>query len=254
MSDIFRSAFSYLSQAAPIRAGSSSSGQSIAGGTTDHPLVGSTVDITGNKYKIRALLAEGGYALVFAVQDAHGNWFALKRQLAADKQAADAIIQEIKFLKELNGHPSIITFTQASQLSPKQTSHGRAEFLMLTELCAGGPLISILQKHVLSPEQICKIFHNAASAVCHMHDRNPPITHRDIKIENLLFDANGFVKLCDFGSATTDIYRPNDDWSVMKRNQLEEEMAQYTTPMYRAPEILDTYQNFPIGPAQDVWV
>lgn len=77
---------------------------------------------------------------------------------------------------------------------------------MLTELCAGnlilvsrynssefnwlskspsnlgGPLISILQKHVLSPEQICKIFHNAASAVCHMHDRNPPITHRDIKV------------------------------------------------------------------------
>jgi cyclin G-associated kinase len=23
--------------------------------------------------------------------------------------------------------------------------------------------------------------------------------------------------------------------------------------MYRAPEILDTYQNFPIGPPQDVW-
>ncbi|KAI1730918.1 protein kinase domain-containing protein [Ditylenchus destructor] len=211
MSDIFRSAFSYLSQAAPIRAGSSGSGQSVAGGTTDHPLVGTTVDIAGNKYKYRSLLAEGGYALVFAVQDAQGNWFALKRQLAADKQAADAIIQEINFLKELNGHPSIITFVQASQLAPKQTSHGRAEFLMLTELCAGGPLINILQKHVLSPEQICKIFHSTSSAVCHMHDRNPPITHRDIK------------------------------------------MAQYTTPMYRAPEILDTYQNFPIGPAQDVW-
>lgn len=24
--------------------------------------------------------------------------------------------------------------------------------------------------------------------------------------------------------------------------------------MYRAPEILETYQNFPIGPAQDIWV
>lgn len=31
-------------------------------------------------------------------------------------------------------------------------------------------------------------------------------------------------------------------------------MARFTTPMYRAPEILDTYQNYPIGPAQDIWV
>jgi serine/threonine protein kinase len=30
-------------------------------------------------------------------------------------------------------------------------------------------------------------------------------------------------------------------------------MQRFTTPMYRSPEILDTYQNFPIGPSQDVW-
>nr|CAD2196128.1 unnamed protein product [Meloidogyne enterolobii] len=37
------------------------------------------------------------------------------------------------------------------------------------------------------------------------------------------------------------------------RSQLEEEMSKHTTPMYRAPEILETYQNYPIGPAQDIW-
>jgi len=31
-------------------------------------------------------------------------------------------------------------------------------------------------------------------------------------------------------------------------------MSKHTTPMYRAPEILETYQNYPIGPAQDIWV
>jgi cyclin G-associated kinase len=31
------------------------------------------------------------------------------------------------------------------------------------------------------------------------------------------------------------------------------QMARFTTPMYRAPEILETYLNYPIGPAQDIW-
>ena len=68
-----------------------------------------------------------------------------------------------------------------------------------------------------------------------------------------MFTSDGFIKLCDFGSATIEIWRPNDDWNALKRSLLEEEMQKHTTPMYRAPEILDTYQNFPIGPSQDIW-
>lgn len=30
-------------------------------------------------------------------------------------------------------------------------------------------------------------------------------------------------------------------------------MTRFTTPMYRAPEMLDTWSNYPIGPASDVW-
>uniref|UniRef100_A0A915MGV4 Protein kinase domain-containing protein n=1 Tax=Meloidogyne javanica TaxID=6303 RepID=A0A915MGV4_MELJA len=184
-------------------------------------------------------------------------WFALKRQLAHDKATAESVLREIRFMKQLNGHPAIVHFVHSTQLDGSKTIQKQqqfyAEFLILTELCSGGPLIDYLQKMELSAEQICKIFYSTCSAVQHMHDRNPPITHRDIKIENLLFDSRGFIKLCDFGSATTDIYRPKDDWNALMRSQLEEEMTKHTTPMYRAPEILETYQNYPIGPAQDIW-
>ncbi len=79
----------------------------------------------------------GGYALVFASTDAHGNWYALKRQLAADREAVDAIVREIRTLRQLTGHPAIIRFVQAASLSPQESGHGRAEFLLLTELCSG---------------------------------------------------------------------------------------------------------------------
>lgn len=31
------------------------------------------------------------------------------------------------------------------------------------------------------------------------------------------------------------------------------QMSKHTTPMYRPPEILDTYNNYPINEAMDVW-
>ena len=36
-----------------------------------------------------------------------------------------------------------------------------------------------------------------------MHDHDPPIAHRDIKIENILQEEGAF-KLADFGSCSTD--------------------------------------------------
>ncbi|KAL7075109.1 hypothetical protein ACQ4LE_005462 [Meloidogyne hapla] len=245
---VLQTALNYLSQAS----------SQFVGQSDQHNLIGQTIEVGNEFYTIRSLIAEGGFALVFAVQDTRiGEWFALKRQLAHDKTSAESISREIRFMKHLNGHPAILHFVHSTQLDGSKTLQKQhqyyAEFLILTELCSGGPLIDYLQKMELSTEQVCKIFYSTCSAVQHMHDRNPPISHRDIKIENLLFDARGFLKLCDFGSATTDIYRPKDDWNALMRSQLEDEMSKHTTPMYRAPEILETYQNYPIGPAQDIW-
>ena len=37
------------------------------------------------------------------------------------------------------------------------------------------------------------------------------------------------------------------------RTNMEEEIARFTTPMYRAPEMVDVWSNSPVGPAGDVW-
>ena len=37
--------------------------------------------------------------------------------------------------------------------------------------------------------------------MAYLHAQRPPIAHRDLKLENLLFDDKGYLKLVDFGFA-----------------------------------------------------
>ena len=70
---------------------------------------------------------------------------------------------------------------------------------------------------------------------------------RDIKLENLLLTEDFSVKLCDLGSASTKQHYPDQNWSMNQRTLLEDELAKYSTPMYRAPEMLDTWANYPVN-------
>lgn len=72
-------------------------------------------------------------------------------------------------------------------------------------------------------------------------------------MENFLVSKSNEIKLCDFGSATIEVYELDDTWSVNKRNLVEDEIAKQTTPMYRAPEMLDLYNNYRIDTQSDIW-
>uniref|UniRef100_A0A8C6ZSA1 Cyclin-G-associated kinase n=1 Tax=Nothoprocta perdicaria TaxID=30464 RepID=A0A8C6ZSA1_NOTPE len=141
-------------------------------------------------------------------------------------------------------------------IGKEESDTGQGEFLLLTELCKG-QLVEFLKrvesKGPISCDTVLKIFYQTCRAVQHMHKQKPPIMHRDLKVENLLISNQGTIKLCDFGSATTVAYYPDYNWSAQKRALAEEEITRNTTPMYRAPEMIDLYSNFPIGEKQDIW-
>lgn len=175
--------------------------------------------------------------------------YALKRLFGSDKDECNNIIREINIHKQVSGHPNIVKFITASFIDQRQSS-GRAEYLLVTELCKGGSLYDCLDQQ-LEPPTVLKIMYQATRAVAHLHSQG--INHRDIKVENFLIGSDGLLKLCDFGSATTESHAPDLTWSTQQRNTLEELLQKFTTPMYRAPEQLDTWNNYPIGVKTDVW-
>ncbi|NXJ70665.1 GAK kinase, partial [Rostratula benghalensis] len=231
---------------------------SLAAASRDqNDFVGQTVEMGDMKLRIKRVIAEGGFAFVYEAQDlGSGKDYALKRLLSNEEEKNKAIIQEVCFMKKLSGHPNIVQFCSAASIGKEESDTGQGEFLLLTELCKG-QLVEFLKKveskGPISCDTVLKIFYQTCRAVQHMHKQKPPIIHRDLKVENLLISNQGTIKLCDFGSATTIAYYPDYNWSAQKRAVVEEEITRNTTPMYRTPEMIDLYSNFPIGEKQDIW-
>ena len=117
--------------------------------------------------------------------------------------------------------------------------NGDIEYLLLLEYCDGGSLFEIIGgQHAMSMREILICFAGICSAVHHMHSQHPPITHRDLKLENVLLHRSGAFKLCDLGSGTTE--------TVTFRNRaelarVEEIVERFTTSAYRAPEMCDLH-------------
>ncbi|XP_036029624.1 putative sperm motility kinase W [Onychomys torridus] len=102
------------------------------------------------------------------------------------------IVSEMGVLEKLH-HPNIIRLFQVL-VTPKQ-------ICFITEFVPGGDLFQkVVEKGRLQEEEAQKIFGQILSAIKYCHDLN--IVHRDLKPENILLDAEGNVKLADFGLAT----------------------------------------------------
>eukprot|EP01035_Chromulina_nebulosa_P020570 gene20570-26676_t len=130
---------------------------------------------------------------------------------------------------------------------------GAREALLLLEYCPGGHLLERLNSRKGQPlplTSIYRIFGQILLAIQTFHQSNPIITHRDLKLENILFGVDSNVRICDFGSCVSGYtYLRNSE----ERSNAEEIISKETTQMYRAPEMVDLYLRQVLTEKTDIW-
>ncbi|NCT71440.1 MAG: serine/threonine protein kinase [Xanthomonadaceae bacterium] len=147
-------------------------------------------------WRITGILGHGGMGAVYRVDRDDGAYTqhaALKLiRAGTDSQAArERFLRERQILARLR-HPNIATL-----LDGGISGEGDPWFVM--ELVDGQPIDRWCDARQLDLRQRIVLFLQVVDAVRHAH-RNL-VVHRDLKPSNLLVDADGRVKLLDFGIA-----------------------------------------------------
>jgi serine/threonine protein kinase len=171
----------------------------------------------------------------------------------ATKEALEIVQKEIKVLQKFEG-PYIVKII-ASDIAAARLhgSSGGVEAFILLELCPGGHLLNRLNDRKgiqLPPSSIYRIFGQILLAVKSLHASDPIVTHRDLKLENILFGGDGNVRLCDFGSC---VFGHVTMRTPEERSAAEEVIERTTTQMYRSPEMVDLYLRSVLTEKTDIW-
>lgn len=132
--------------------------------------------------------------------------------------------------------------------------NNKKEAFILLEFCPGGHLLDRLNKKSetgLSVSTICDVFSQVLKALQGLHAHQPPVTHRDLKLENILMARNGTIKLCDFGSC---VFGTVPLTNAIERSRAEHVIERTTTQSYRAPEMVDLFIREVLTEKTDIWV
>ena len=148
-------------------------------------------------YRLLYRVASGSFGRVYRADDPRtGRVIAVKvlrRRHSEDQQKIDSFIREGKLGLQLK-HPNIVEVLTISQ---DPTSR---QYFLAMEFVEGDNLRKILQirKRLKVPEAL-QIIEDAATGLAYAYSRG--VTHRDVKLTNLLISATGHAKLVDFGLA-----------------------------------------------------
>ncbi|KAJ2051835.1 Ark- serine/threonine protein kinase [Coemansia sp. S2] len=211
---------------------------------------GMMLQVGAHSCVIQRFLSAGGHANIYLVTLLSDGTTRILKHIALSSahgpEHRAQVEQEIRFMTLLNGHPQIVGLEAAEVVD--------SNAYILMEHCPSDALALMNQTlpGSLDETTILHIFSDACKAVAHLHYQQPPLLHRDLKVENILIAQSGY-KLCDFGSTTADIVSPKARIPREQIVRLEEEIQRSTTFEYRAPEMIDLYLQRGITEKSDIW-
>ena len=190
---------------------------------------------TNEFYRIGRVLGKGAFGKVsLAMHKVSEQLVAIKSM--SRETLRDEVDQrrrtklEMGILQQCN-HPNVVRLFDTFET----TKH----ICFVIELCSGGDLFLYIKKRRRLKEDVARFFFKQLiEGLAYIHNAKK-VVHRDIKLENILLDATGNVKICDFGV------------SRQLQTGRERMKEQCGTPAYIAPEILldEGYTGFKV----DMW-
>uniref|UniRef100_A0A8C8UNF9 non-specific serine/threonine protein kinase n=1 Tax=Peromyscus maniculatus bairdii TaxID=230844 RepID=A0A8C8UNF9_PERMB len=154
-----------------------------------HPL---DKNILEKDFRILTSLASGGFGKVKLACHLPTHTQVAVKVLKKKKNSLADINTEVEILQSVE-HRNIVNFFHVIDTSS-------TTYLIMEYHASRGDLVSHIEKvGCLQEEQAQHIFTQIVCAVHYCHKNG--IAHRDIKLDNILLDGKGSVKLCDFGLA-----------------------------------------------------
>jgi len=173
-------------------------------------------------FVLMKVIGKGSYGKVMLVRSRKGDskvyaMKVLQKENVIKRNQVEHTKTERHVLEAVS-HPFIVTLFYAFQ-TPKK-------LYFVLEYCPGGELFFHLSRAGRFSESRCRFYASEILlAIEYLHSLN--IVYRDLKPENILLDAEGHVKLTDFGLSKEGI---QDNFSAK---------SMCGTPEYLAPEILN---------------
>jgi serine/threonine protein kinase len=154
-----------------------------------------------NKYTIQDKLGRGGSGITYTALDTNNNEKVAIKVLSLSKldnwKKIELFERESKILQQLN-HPSIPKYIDYFQ---KETADN-IDFCIVQQLAPGQSLATLIKNGWQPNEIIVKeIAEKVLDILVYLQSLNPPIIHRDIKPQNIIYQPDtGELFLVDFGA------------------------------------------------------
>jgi len=195
------------------------------------------------KYEILDELGRGGFAVVYRARDPRmGREVALKvisGPLAQEREFVKRFEQEARVAADLR-HPNVVPVYDFGEADG-------ALYLAMALIGQGRTLRDLLAEQGPLPlEQALPILAQLAGALDYLHQREPPLVHRDVKPANLLLEQRReglWAVLADFGLVR----------SLQASTELTRSGTTLGTPAYMAPEQADPERWGEVTPLADVY-
>lgn len=152
------------------------------------------IPIIFNNFKSIKLLGKGAYGIAILVEDQTKHLQYVAKFLSKLDYEQNGEKKELEVLSLFN-HENIIKVFEAFRIKVGSEEY----YVTIMEYCPKGNFYDIASKFksFLTQENLYRIFYQILIAVRYVHSLG--FSHGDIKPENILFDEDFNVKLCDFG-------------------------------------------------------